>query len=426
MENTASYPSDQGTPLSRLMKSLGPGIMMAAAAVGGSHLVASTKAGAIYGWQLALLILLVNLFKYPFFRAGIQYTMGTQKSLVQGYAGLGRFYLWIFMILTAISSVINTAALTLFSASLLGYFVPFELSGTILSAVVVATCLMILLAGHYKALDSMSKIIMTVLTITTLLAVIIAFGHPAETLPDAPSPSPWTLAAIGFLVVTMGWMPAPIEISTITSVWLKKQCQQQEVSAKSALFDFNVGYIGTAILAIIFLALGALLLHGTGTELSKSGIGFTHQLVGMYASTIGEWSRYLIAVVAFFCIFGSTITVIDGYSRVIDESYQLLRQQNQQQPDEKSNLVFWMLCVSVCALSILFFAKSALIPMLNFAMIMAFITTPFFALLNYILVTKTPLPEPLAVGPKLKYLSITGLIYLFGFLGIFIWWKLFL
>ncbi|SHO54891.1 NRAMP family divalent metal transporter [Vibrio quintilis] len=426
MENTVSYPSDQGTPLSRLMKSLGPGIMMAAAAVGGSHLVASTKAGAIYGWQLAVLILLVNLFKYPFFRAGIQYTMGTGECLVHGYARLGRFYLWVFMILTVVSSVINTAALTLFSASLLGYFIPFDLSGTILSVIVVVTCLVILLAGHYKALDTMSKMIMTVLTIATLMAVIIAFGHPAETVSQAPAPSPWTLAAIGFLVVTMGWMPAPIEISSITSVWLKNQCQRQAVTPKSALFDFNVGYIGTAILAIVFLALGALLLNGTGVELSKSGIGFTHQLVGMYAATIGEWSRYLIAIVAFFCIFGSTITVIDGYSRVIAESHHLIKQQQRSEAEKKQNHIVWMLIVSACALGILFFAKSALIPMLNFAMIMAFITTPFFALLNYILVTKTPLPEQLAVGPKLKYLSIAGLIYLFGFLGVFIWWKLFL
>lgn len=56
--------------LSLFFRSLGPGILMASAAVGGSHLVASTKAGAIYGWQLAALILLVNLFKYPFFPSG--------------------------------------------------------------------------------------------------------------------------------------------------------------------------------------------------------------------------------------------------------------------------------------------------------------------------------------------------------------------
>ncbi|HIP76402.1 MAG TPA: divalent metal cation transporter, partial [Psychromonas hadalis] len=55
--------------LRRMINSLGPGVMMATAAVGGSHLVASTKAGAMFGWQLVGLILLVNLLKYPFFRA---------------------------------------------------------------------------------------------------------------------------------------------------------------------------------------------------------------------------------------------------------------------------------------------------------------------------------------------------------------------
>ena len=57
------------------LKALGPGILMASAAVGGSHIVSSTQAGAIYGWQLALLIILINIFKYPFFRFGSQYTM---------------------------------------------------------------------------------------------------------------------------------------------------------------------------------------------------------------------------------------------------------------------------------------------------------------------------------------------------------------
>ena len=44
--------------LSRL-QALGPGILLATAAIGGSHIVASTQAGALFGWQLALLILLV-------------------------------------------------------------------------------------------------------------------------------------------------------------------------------------------------------------------------------------------------------------------------------------------------------------------------------------------------------------------------------
>ncbi|WP_305843447.1 NRAMP family divalent metal transporter [Photobacterium leiognathi] len=393
---------------------------MASAAVGGSHLVASTKAGAIYGWQLAVLIILVNLFKYPFFRAGIQYTMGTGRTLVEGYAKLGRPYLCLFLCLTTISAIINTAALLMFSASLLGYFIPFSLSMSSLSIIVLTTCLVILFTGHYKALDMLAKIIMAILTITTLIAVMIAFQHPVTTIPHFVSPSPWSISALGFIVITMGWMPAPIEISCLTSAWLKKQTQQQTVTPRSALFDFNIGYIGTAILALIFMSLGALLLHGSGVVLQTSGVGFSHQLISLYASTIGEWSRYLIAIIAFFCIFGSTITVIDGYSRVISDAQRLLQSKPAISPRSTS---LTMIVISLSSLGIVLFWASALLPMLNFAMILAFITTPFFALLNYILVSKTALPKPLAMGKKLKWFSIIGLIYLFGFFLLFIWWK---
>ena len=45
------------------LRALGPGVLLASAAVGGSHLIASTQAGALYGWQLAVIILLVNVLK---------------------------------------------------------------------------------------------------------------------------------------------------------------------------------------------------------------------------------------------------------------------------------------------------------------------------------------------------------------------------
>lgn len=421
MQNTAAVDSAGGASrLGELIKSFGPGIMMATAAVGGSHLVASSKAGAIYGWQLAVVILLVNLFKYPFFRAGVQYTMGTGESLIEGYSKMGRGYLWVFTALSAIAAVVNTAALLLFSASLFGYFSPFELSLTANAGIILVVCLAILLGGQYKALDGLSKVIMATLVVATMIAVIIASGNGAVAPADYQAPSAWSIAAIGFIVIMMGWMPAPIEISCLTSMWLKGQKKEQNVTAKSALFDFNVGYIGTALLAIVFLSLGALVLHGNGQELKTSGIGFSHQLVSMYASTIGEWARYLIAVVAFFCIFGSTITVIDGYSRAMAEAQLLIQKK---ELDQRRYHNGWMILVSAAAMVILMFFTSALMTMLNFAMILAFMTTPVFALLNYRLVATAKLEDELALTPRMKALCWIGLTYLFGFLAVFVWWK---
>ncbi|MEB8432661.1 hypothetical protein OO007_10525 [Cocleimonas sp. KMM 6892] len=421
MENvTTASPATNTNRLKDILNSFGPGIMMATAAVGGSHLVASTKAGAIYGWQLAIIILLVNLFKYPFFRAGIQYTMGTGKSLIEGYSIMGRGYLWVYTILMVIASIVSTAALLMFSASLFGYFSPFDLSITANAGIILTVCLAILFGGHYSALSSLSKVIMLVLVVATVSAAIIAFSKGAVAPADFQSPSIWDISAIGFIVIMMGWMPGPIEVSSLTSMWLKKQREEQDVSEKQALFDFNVGYIGTALLAIVFLALGALVLNGSGETLKSSGIGFSHQLVSMYASTIGEWSRYLIAVVAFFCIFGSTITVIDGYCRSLSEAHLLI----QRKPlDQRKNHIIWMSVVSAIAMIVLLFFTAKLMTMLDFAMVLAFITTPVFALLNYRLLVTSNLKGKLALSPFMKVLSWAGLAYLFIFLAVFIWWK---
>ncbi|WP_372882960.1 NRAMP family divalent metal transporter [Psychromonas sp.] len=421
MENVATVGSLNNTNrLKKVINSFGPGIMMATASVGGSHLVSSTKAGAIYGWQLAAIILLVNLFKYPFFRAGVQYTMATGESLIEGYSKMGRSYLWIFTVLMTIAAIVSTAALLMFSASLFSFFSPIELSMTANAGIILLICLAILFAGHYKALDSLSKIIMLTLVIATVSAAIIAAGNGAVAPVGYQSPSIWDMAAIGFIVIMMGWMPGPIEVSSLTSMWLKNQRKEQEVTERSALFDFNVGYIGTALLAIVFLALGALVLNGSGEELKNSGIGFSHQLVSMYASTIGDWSRYLIAIVAFFCIFGSTITVIDGYSRALAEAQLLIQSK---ELDQRNYHNGWMLTVSVISMVVLLFFTAQLMTMLNFAMVLAFITTPVFALLNYRLLVKADSQGKLALTSRMKALSWLGLAYLFGFLAVFIWWK---
>lgn len=70
---------------SNMFKAIGPGILVACSAIGGSHLVWSTQAGAQYGWSLLGLILLANLFKFPFFLYGQHYTAITHESLLAGY-----------------------------------------------------------------------------------------------------------------------------------------------------------------------------------------------------------------------------------------------------------------------------------------------------------------------------------------------------
>ena len=395
---------------------LGPGILMASAAVGGSHIIASTQAGAIYGWQLALIIILANVFKYPFFRFGVQYTLDSGNTLLEGYRQKGQLYLLVFFVLNVFATVINTAAVGLLCAAILTFVLPFPVPVPTLSLVVIASCVIILLFGKHRILDGLSKLIMIALTVTTVAAVAIALarnGMQGVAPADYISPSPWNLSALAFIVALMGWMPAPIEISAINSMWVVAKRRLTKVSYQDGIFDFNVGFIGTAILAIVFLALGALVQFGSPESVEMVGGKYIAQLINMYASTIGEWARGLIAFIAFMCMFGTTITVIDGYSRTNVESLRILFNKKE---NRASTLNIAITLASLSGLAVIFYFNNAVGPMLKFAMIASFVSTPVFAWLNLSLVLK----GEHKVKGGLYWLSIIGLIYLSGFTLLFI------
>ncbi|WP_443019902.1 Nramp family divalent metal transporter [Shewanella sp. OMA3-2] len=399
-----------------LFNATGPGILMAAAAIGASHLVASTRAGAEYGWQLAWLVLAVNLVKYPFFAAGARYTAATGESLLEGYLRQGRGYLWLFTGLNTIAAVASTAGVCMLTAAMLTQFIP--LSIDVLALIVLITSLLLLIVGHYKWLDNITKVIMFVLTICTLIAVSLALSNQWGKPVTTSSADAWQWANVGFLVAMMGWMPAPIEVSAWNSLWLLEKQKTQTITAKQAIFDFNLGYITTAILALVFLALGALVMHGSGEQFSDSGAQFANQLINLYSQVMGESTRYLIGIVAFLCIFSTTVTVIDGYSRTLNMGWQLLTKA--QNSANRLNMI--MLLMSALGLGLILFFKGALLPLLEFVMILAFMTTVIFAWLNFRLMTSETLAPKYRYGKTMVGLSWLGLLYLVGFAILFIYW----
>ncbi|KHM44717.1 membrane protein [Pseudoalteromonas distincta] len=395
---------------------LGPGILMATAAIGGSHLVASTQAGAIFGWQLFWLILVVNVLKYPFFRFGMEYTLATKNSLVEGYKSKGPFYFYSFIGLNIVAAVVNTAGVLLLTASLLHYALPVVIEVTLLCWILLGVCLVILLLGHFKALDNVAKGIMGLLTLATLIALAIAFSNGPMAPADYVGPSPYELAMLSFMVALMGWMPAPIEISALSSLWLKEKQAQQTVSKSQGLFDFNVGYWLTAGLALVFFSLGVLVQYGQTSSIELGGVAFAKQLIDMYALTIGEWARPLVSAIAFLCMFGTTLTVLDGYARTLNESHKLLGF-----GQSKHSLNIWLILQALAGMAVILFFKSALGPMLTFAMTLSFVTTPVFAWLNFSLVRSEP---AIKHSVLLRSLTWLGLVYLVGFAVAFVVWKL--
>ncbi|HEB85226.1 MAG TPA: divalent metal cation transporter, partial [Bacteroidetes bacterium] len=228
------------------LKSLGPGLIWAGAAIGVSHLVQSTRAGARFGFALVVVVLLANLLKYPFFEFGPRYAAATGENLLEGYRRLGRWTLWLYFALTVGTMFTVEAAVTVVCAGLAAQLFGVTLTPVAWSAILIATCALLLVFGRYPLLDSAMKGIIIVLAVSTIIAVTAALLHGPAEAPGFQRPPLWDLAGISFIVALVGWMPSAIDISVWHSIWTLERRKQtgHAPSLRHALLDFNIGYFG--------------------------------------------------------------------------------------------------------------------------------------------------------------------------------------
>ena len=187
------------------VRSLGPGLLFAGAAIGVSHLVQSTRAGADFGFGLIWALLLVNVFKYPFFQYGPRYALATGESLIEGYARLGKPVLWFYFLLTFLTMFTIQAAVTIVTAGLASNLFGITPNLTMWSIIITLVSLLILLLGRYNLLDRLMKWIIVVLTISTVASVVIAAGkHDGsvsfeQILPDGSAGIAFLIAFLAFI-----------------------------------------------------------------------------------------------------------------------------------------------------------------------------------------------------------------------------------
>lgn len=404
--------SNQKRDWSQFFKMLGPGLLFAGSAVGVSHLVQATQAGASYGFGLLWLVILIHLVKYPFFEIGSRYASSTGQDLITGYKKMHKGFLYVFAILTVATMFIIQAVVTVVTASLAVNLFGISESPVVWSIVLLVICTSLLTIGQYKLLDNLMKVVIIVLTISTFSAVVLALGRDNVAAPSLTFDLP--IIEIGFLLAVMGWMPAPLDLSVWHSIWTteKQKATVEDFNYKRSLLDFRIGYIGTIILAIFFLSLGALIMFNSGETFSKSGAVFAGQLINMYTVALGDWAKWLIAIAAFTTMFSTTLTCLDAMPRVMARTSTLILNKEE---EPKQFYWIWIIALVIGAMIILQFFMTSMASLVFVATVLSFLTTPFFAIANYILINKKDVPEYARPNQAFKIWSWFGIIFLLGF-----------
>ncbi len=393
------------------IKNLGPGLLFAGAAIGVSHLVQSTLSGADFGFGLLWALLLVNLFKYPFFQFGPRYAAATGESLIDGYKRLGSWVLVAYFVLTLLTMFTIQAAVTVVTAGLASNLFGITDNIGMWSSIITLVSLGILLLGKYKVLDNLMKVIITILAVSTIGAVTAAILNTTEHYSFLPG-LPKGAGEIAFLIAFLGWMPAPLDVSIWHSLWAieKKKVKTSSFGTSGALFDFNVGYIATVFLGVCFMSLGAMVMFHSGKEFSSSAVSFAQQIIDMYTANLGKGAAIFIAIAAFTTMFSTTLTTLDASPRAMAKSTSLLRSH-----DSRSHYYFWILLLSAGTMVILTYFKTSMITFVKIATILSFLTAPFYAIANMLLVSGKHMPKEHRPSKSLLALSYTGIVFLIGF-----------
>ena len=419
---------------STLRQSIGPGILLAGACIGGSHLMSSTTAGARFGFALVGLILLTNLVKYPFLRVGTRFTAATGLSLLEGFQRRNAAYLPLYLVVSLITGTTTIAAVS-FVAGLLLTNIP-GLAGQDpygLSIGVLVVSGLVLLLGHYRALDRLSKLLVFLLTLLTGVAAasLVMRGPVGDVAASwvSTDPSPWSLANLAFLIPLMGWMPGPVEMCVWPSLWMFSRARDTEhtASPQEAEFDFNLGYGVTVVTALFFVILGSYTMYGSGDGmLAGSGVSFAQKLIQLYTAAMGGWAAWVIIPAAFSAMFSTTLTCLDAYPRSIAAIQGLLygHDSGDSAPGPmQRRFDLWVVVHLLAAVVALVLAKSGGIGVKDFvfgAMTGSFLTAPLFAWMAMDTINSSLVPAEHRYGRLTRAFCWFGLVFFSGFSLLFI------
>ena len=395
-----------------LRRLAGPGLIFTGAAIGTSHLVQSTRAGAMFGVALVGVIVLVNLLKYPAYRFGIDYAHVRRRSLLSGYRELGSWAVWLFLIAVIPLVPIVYAALGAATAGIFAAIFGPLLPMPVMASLVVATASLLLLVGGYRLLDRVNGVLLAFLVISTVLTTLMVLPRVDwGTLTDVS----WTgqASALLFIVALAGFMPNPVDVSVALSLWKVEADRSLPEGAHPTLGEarrsFFWPYVMTALMAVCFCIMGAGVMHAQHIAPLPDAPGFAGQLVDLYRAALGPVAAALAAVAALSVMLTTVIAAIDSYARALPAAMEVLRG-GERETGTRAEYVWSCLALGALAVVVLFTAMREFTSFLDFVTSATFLVAPLLALLNYLVVTRCEMPEEARPGAAMRALSLAGVV----------------
>ncbi|MEZ4750464.1 MAG: hypothetical protein R3B54_07495 [Bdellovibrionota bacterium] len=393
--------------LRHYFRRIGVSVLFSGAAVGVSHVVQATRAGADFSMALLPTILLCLALKYPAFLFGPLYTTVTGESVVRGYSRIGKWTLPLVAVSFLCVMFTVVSAVALLSAGIALATTGLAINITVLAIALIVLSTVLSLYFSFQRFQESMKLVFFILVSLSVFSLAMALPE-WRTVNFQIQWSALGKAEIFFIAALIGWMPAGLDLPMMHSQWLLAKGRP----SPDAVEDFNFGYFSTTVLAVLFLVIGAVFFYGTGTPMSASAGGFSRQLLDAYTSALGNSGRWVIGITLFLAIFSTLAVVVDGFPRVLSEVVSLVWRGNAEAADHSlryRHLSSWAQFVGASVILLAF--AGSLTALVDFATIISFLICPIFATLNHRLTSLPEFREKRPISTLLKSWSLVGILF---------------
>jgi len=159
--------------MKNILKSIGPGIVVAATGIGAGDMIAATVGGAKYGYVILWAVVLGGVLKYVLNEGVGRWQLVTGTTITEAWQKhLPRFFSWYFLVYLILWTIIVSAALiaaTGLAAHSLFPILSIKTWGLIHSAIAVV----IVLAGTYKNFENFMKIMISLMFVVVIISTIL-------------------------------------------------------------------------------------------------------------------------------------------------------------------------------------------------------------------------------------------------------------
>ena len=309
-------------PTTRVVRLIGPGLLVAAAGIGAGDIVSSTMAGSAHGLQLLWVVALAAFLKC-FLNEGIaRWQLATDLTAIEGWTlhlpWWVRGYFAVYLVVWTVSvSAALTSASGLGMANLTSGAIS-RSSGAVAHALIGGA---LVLLGGFKGFERVMKVLIATMFFSIVACAALTFHDPSAVLRGLLVPAIPAGGGSSVLSV-LGGVGGSIAMLAY-SYWLREEKMAGPAWLGYVRADITIAYVFTAVFGMSIMIVANQAFHVAGVKITNAQavtkmaetLGAIIGPVGFYAYSIGFWAA----------VFASLLGIWQSLPYLFADYYGLMR-----------------------------------------------------------------------------------------------------